>query len=87
VAEEGLLDRVGGQLQGAAVGGGRLGGATQAAEEVAAGGVEEVVAVEVPEAARVSIRSRPAAGPSTMATATARLRATTGESATAMSWS
>ena len=45
--EEGPLDRVGGELQGAAVGGGRLRGATQTPEQVGPGGVEEVVAVEV----------------------------------------
>src|SRR6266498_1329364 len=44
--EEGALDRVGGQGQGAAVGGGRLGDAAEAAQQVGAGGVEEVVAVQ-----------------------------------------
>ena len=74
--EEAALGVVGGQLDRRGVGVGRLGAAAEAAEQVGAGGVERLVAVEV--GASASTAARPAPGPATSATATARLRATTG---------
>jgi hypothetical protein len=62
-----------------------LSGAAQASEQVGTDSVEQVVATE-PLAGQASTRVSAAAGPSTSATTTARLRATTGLGASARNW-
>ena len=65
------------------VGGGRVGRAAEAAEQVGPHGVEEVVRLE----RQPSTAANPAAGPSTSPRATARFSATTGDGSNTSSWS
>jgi hypothetical protein len=81
--EEGVFGRALGQREGCLVVPYGLGVAAEAAQQVGADRVEDVVAVEA-EAVQ-QVEGRPRALDS--ATATARLRATTGLGARAMSWS
>ena len=57
----------------------RVGVAAEAAADVGARGMGEVIVLQLAAARSVSISGRPAAGPSRIATATARLSATTGD--------
>ena len=75
---------VGGQVGGPGEGIRRLGASPEALEEVAAGGVEEVVPVEREV---VDDGQAPRPGPPPRPSATARLSATTGDGASPRSWS
>jgi len=77
--EESLLDRISGQRVGGVVGLYGFLVAAEAAQQVGACRVEQVVTVEAAAVARSSsTAARPASGPRTSASATARLSATTG---------
>jgi hypothetical protein len=86
--EESLLDRVGGERSGGVVDRRGFLVPAEAAQQVGACRVEQVVAVEAaPDVRGSSTAARPAAGPRTSASATARLSATTGVGVSAYSWS
>ena len=73
------------QFEGLMVGVCRRFGASEAAEQVRARGGQQMVAGQLPGRFERSTSSSPAAGPSAIATATARFSLTTGEATTSAS--